>query len=294
MSSDLEKSAENVVFCLGTVKSGTTWLYRYFYRHPQFVLPAIKELHFFDAVDNQMLARWMQDIDTNIGLLKKWKRKADLIQEIRFADAKTYRDVLQSLDEERYKEYLQSKTDTGFWTGDFTPCYSILSEERLGKMSGMFENARFVLLLRDPIDRLWSHVRMIAKRRADKGEDITKRARYILNNALGGNENPILARGDYPTILDKMDAAIPPENLFIMTYEEMLAQENLDRLCAYLDVEPQEGAFASVVHKGVSVEMREEERALAANFLAPHYDYIENRFGKLPQGWDREGHHLVA
>ena len=36
--------------CIGAPKSGTTWLYRNLNTHPSIWIPAVKELHYFDAL----------------------------------------------------------------------------------------------------------------------------------------------------------------------------------------------------------------------------------------------------
>ncbi len=52
--------------------------------------------------------------------------------------------------------------------GDITPAYGLLSVERLRAMAALGET-RFLYILRDPVARLWSHVRMIAGRREPDG-----------------------------------------------------------------------------------------------------------------------------
>ena len=44
-------------FCVGAAKAGTSWLYSQLAAHPECHFRAIKELHYFDAIDGEALER---------------------------------------------------------------------------------------------------------------------------------------------------------------------------------------------------------------------------------------------
>ena len=47
-------------------------------------------------------------------------------------------------------------------SGDITPTYGLLSEADVDSMKSVIPNVKIIFLLRDPIDRAWSHMRMQA------------------------------------------------------------------------------------------------------------------------------------
>ena len=46
-----------VLFCIGAAKAGTSWLHTQLSAHPECHFRAIKELHYFDALDTGRLDR---------------------------------------------------------------------------------------------------------------------------------------------------------------------------------------------------------------------------------------------
>ena len=47
----------SVMICVGSAKSGTSWLHRYLSDHPDCHFRAIKELHYFGGFEGDALAR---------------------------------------------------------------------------------------------------------------------------------------------------------------------------------------------------------------------------------------------
>ena len=45
-------SGQTFIFCVGATKAGTSWLYDYLNSHRECQLPAVKELHYFDALEH--------------------------------------------------------------------------------------------------------------------------------------------------------------------------------------------------------------------------------------------------
>ena len=59
-----------------------------------------------------------------------------------------------------YLAFLLKDSDSKPVIGDITPSYATLSRNEFARMSQLSQNSRFLYLMRDPIDRLWSEIRM--------------------------------------------------------------------------------------------------------------------------------------
>lgn len=282
----------SVVFlCVGAAKAGTSWLYRQLAAHPECHFRSIKELHYFDALEDGTLTRNMQRMRARqIGLLEATGGGLDASPEqaARIADGGDWLDVLERGDAvEAYLDYLRKGSDAGQVVGEATPGYALVSAERLATMARIAPDVRFLFLMRDPVERLWSHVRMIAGRRDSTGEVTARRCENILSRTLAGEETQIVRRSDYREALAKLKAAVPGGKLLIEVFEEMVSGEGLARICDFLGIGRVEPSPIPV-HEGQALAMSPDQQRRAAHWLAPQYDAAHRALGRMPEAWGRE------
>lgn len=281
-----------LLFGVGATKAGTSWLYRFLASHPECHLRTIKELHFYDTLDRGNLEfQSKQFLTKHAALLARREqvpagdpRRRYLRRQI--ADLEAYLPILEAGDEAQYLSYLSEGRGQMALFADVTPAYSLLSVDRLKSMAALAPVTRFVYLMRDPVSRLWSHVRMMANRAAKAGQNLAGHAARIFDNALAGKARHVTDRGDYAGALDRLDAALDPKALFLGFYEELFSAEAIDRLCAFLGITPAEARFDKRVHEGVKIDMTADQRSRAAAYLRPQYDYVLARMGRLPAKWE--------
>ena len=282
----------NVVFlCIGAAKAGTDWLHQQLSSHPDVYLRSIKELHYFDALENGQLDR---ELEKHSGLqenllkrIAKEQRTPDTTQALRLADRGAWMDVLErGEDTSAYLEYLTNGAKNGQVVADMTPAYALLPEERLSRMAAMSKDVRFLFLMRDPVERLWSHIRMIAVRRDPDGQISQKRCARLLQNTLSGGEEQISKRSDYAGTLKRLMAAVPGPQVLIDVFEEMVTGDGLVRICSFLGIAPVTPSLAPV-HKGQALAMTRDQRQAAADWLAPQYEAAEQALGRMPESWAR-------
>ena len=282
-------------FCVGAAKAGTSWLYSQLAAHPECHFRAIKELHYFDAIDDDVLERELDKHQYQQSLILKnvvasgIKKPSDE-QARRLTDRAAWMDVLegQSDDVSAYLAYLNKDAGDAKVIGDITPAYALLSEQRFSAMSKLAGDVRFLMLLRDPVERLWSHVRMIAARRDEAGVATADRCGRILNRTLSGKEDQIARRCDYAGTLERLMNSIPGGKLMVDVFEEMVSGEGLKRICAFLGILPIEGFFAPV-HAGQELQMTKDQRRAASRWLAPQYEASAKALGRMPEAWMRKG-----
>lgn len=278
-----------LLFGVGATKAGTSWLHAYLGAHPQCHVRTLKELHYFDMREAGKLEKSRLEVQQTRNALAAKPMPADPARAasrvLRLQDMDDWAAALAQGNEAAYLAYLNAGRAGAGLVADITPAYALLPEGCLNRMAAMASEVRFVYLLRDPVERLWSHVRMIARRRAAPGEDIAPGANRILKRVLRGEETHITTRGDYRAVLGRLWAAVDPSQLLLAFYEELFSEAEIDRLCRFLGLAPAPAPLTARVHQGVPVPMSAAQRAAAAAFLAPQYQFVADRLGRVPPQW---------
>lgn len=283
-----------VLFGVGAAKAGTSWLWRYLSGHPDCHFRSIKELHYFDSLAQNRMA----------GALRRARAEADALTARLAAAAgaqaeglarrlQDLRDwiavlALRAQDIASYRGYLVAGRGGHRVVGDVTPAYALLPVDRLRDMAGVARDVRFVYLMRDPVARLWSHVRMLARRHAEEGafaETALTLMRGICAGDTSGQAGGVVARGDYAGALERLDRAVDPARLLVMFQEQLITQPGIARLTGFLGIAAHPADLGRQVHGGVPLALPVAERDAARVFLRPQYDAVARRFGDLPEAW---------
>ena len=142
--------------CVGAHKGGTTWLYQQLDSHPDFWMPPVKELHYFDQLSRvHRTSRPRCRDDRDLGFLESLKSLS----------AKPYIDL------EHYAQLFEPKAS--LLSGDISPNYSTLGNEVIRRVVGYFPNLKVIFLARDPVERAWSHLSMEVRYRQIEPFDAT-------------------------------------------------------------------------------------------------------------------------
>jgi hypothetical protein len=150
------RGAEPDFLCIGAHKAGTTWLYQQLDSHPDFWMPPVKELHYFDQLSRVQRAAHPRCRDE---------------RDRRFLERLKSLSVEPGIDVENYGRLFESKAP--LISGDISPNYSTLSNEVIREILGYFSNLKVIFLARDPVERVWSHLSMEVHYRQIKPFDAT-------------------------------------------------------------------------------------------------------------------------
>lgn len=284
-----------ILFGVGATKAGTSWLYRYLHDHPDCALPAVKEAHYWDTFADDARARQVAAFQARVQMLRDihteakfdgrdWKAR-NATQ--RIADMTALLDMLQSdrADDTAYAAWLSKGRKTAAVLADITPSYSLLSEETLDRMMRLSPATVFIYLIRDPLDRLWSNIRMMARRQLRDGEVFEKKANRLLARLIERGEGPIFARGDYKRNIAKLRRVIPEGRLLVHFFDDLFTKDGIGRVCAFLGIAPADHMRDRVVHAGQGAMMRETLRPKAMEMLNDQYEWVARNVGPLPQRW---------
>lgn len=287
---------ETVLYCIGATKAGTSWLYRYLHDHPHCAMPAVKEAHYWDTFDADALEK--QTTAYRVRLREMRAAKVDAHEagqgwKVKNLDRRIneMKNLLDTLEGDRagdtaYRAWLTGDRGTPELVADMTPNYATLSDDVLARMVALTPQTKVVFLIRDPLDRLWSHIRMQARRQQQAHEVYEKKANNILYRMLNRDqERHILERGDYPKIIRRLRRVVPEAQLRVQFTEDMLTTNGVAPLCDFLGIAPVAAQVKTAVHEGSKVVMLDKLRPRALGLLNEHYEWVARNVGPLPQRW---------
>lgn len=277
------------LFGVGATKAGTTWMYRYLAAHPECHLRSVKELHFFDSLDKG----FDRQIKVNRDKLERVTAELAVAPAARAERLRgSARDLAEWLavlekgeDLTAYRAYLEGWRGAKRVVGDITPAYADLSGARLNQMLSTAADHRVVYLLRDPVSRFWSHVRMVAGRSRAGQADFALEAGRVVDRVLAGEPSEIAKRSDYQGALTRLWATVAPERLLVLFQERLFSAPGLSQLCRFLGIRAKTADTAVRVHEGLPLAMTPMQKARIRAFLQPQYDFVAKAFPALPDSW---------
>lgn len=281
-----------LLYGIGAAKAGTSWLHRYLSLHPEVAMPEPKELHFFDSLE---FGGRLKEVDKTMRRIATIEmkiegtsgpRRAGLKR--RHADLCRYGALMAQEDAgpAEYAAFLQEAAHGRPVVGDITPAYALLPEARYAEMAALAPVTRFIMILRDPVERAWSNIRDVAARRAQRPEQVAEIAQRILNRVYSGDARDVIDRSDYRGALTRLWNVVPGSSVLVEFYERLFEGSTLDRLCGFLGIAPKAGEAERRVHGSVSLPLADQDRARLRDALQTQYDYVADRFGAaLPDQW---------
>jgi hypothetical protein len=268
--------AQNMIFDektfvlgVGAGKSGTTWLYGYLSEREDIFMPSRKELHYFDT-------KYRPDTVGGVRrrLLDEWTR-ADTQSDERNGPTSSHEDAV-------YRDFFRRRVPKNVnLFGEITPGYAVIGELGFRKIRELFRTIRIIFLMRDPVERFYSHVRMNRNKRMTKSmppKDIASTIDNPRYTELSAYEN---------TIRD-LEAVFKPHELIYLFYETLFRDETVGKLCALLGVEYRPADFGEVAKSGGTHDpVPPEVHQRFVEKFRPTYRFCREKFGPdLPEQWN--------
>ncbi|MEL6688959.1 MAG: sulfotransferase [Pseudomonadota bacterium] len=283
------------LYCVGATKAGTSWLYRTLADRPDVALSAVKETHFWDTLASDDRADQIAAFERQLQGFETARTEADARGQgwkvsnmtRRIADMTRLLNMLREGSIEAYIDYISAKADAETrLVGDICPAYALVPVETLSAMVSAAPDARFLYLVRDPVARLWSAVRMQADRQLQPGQTVAQKAHNILQRVLNCDaETHLTARGDYAGTVRRLRDAVPEGQLKVMYMEELVTDAGYANLCQWLNLPEAPAPVSEKVHEGQNIKIRADLADQAARMLAPQYAFAAAEIGPLPAAW---------
>ncbi len=276
---------------IGAQRSGSTWLHRNLSLHPDIWLAPVKELHYFDgrgmgkpdAVWEKFFTRQWPHKRYRRLLLSRLKAKT---KSCRIADwAWDYRFFFKPQSDQWYASLFDQ--GKGKCTGEITPAYALLDRSMIVDIHSMMPEAKILFMMRNPIDRSWSHVvKDFAEHKKRSLDSVTDEE---WKSALG--HRGVTLRSDYIRTLDLWGEHYPKDQIFVGFFDDILERprELLLDVYRFLGVRASEEllpvGLAKAVNTGYRASVPERwERYLSREYI-DQLRVLSNRFSGPTSNW---------
>lgn len=269
--------------CIGAQKAATSWLYNSFRWVPGIFLPALKELHYFSQVHCEDAAQYAP---------KQRRRRIDQFRAYHLANKKrnAYQEMVlrqldhldtETVDDDWYRGIFEFANPNDI-CGEICPSYMTMNMRGIRHLFQMNPLVRIIVIVRDPVDRAWSHIRMLAKaEHLDVDIDKLAKRRTPLT--------PYLNYTDYASSIPRWQHLTMPDRFKILNYDQVASDpravfDEVARFIGLPEAQPTDD-LSKGVFTGSQSEMPDALRKRLLKQLAPQYEYLETLFPDLVPQW---------
>lgn len=271
---------------VGATKCATSWIYTYLRSLEGVSASPLKEVHFFDRTS--AAASEQIDLFAMKRLAYHFRQEGDVVENLRNRPAfqASLERVKMIYDSAAYLDHFAgictADTKTLF---EITPAYSSIGHAGFRYMKDFFATQdmvpKILFIMRDPVDRLWSHLRY----RDQNTPDLN-----VLDAWPQMVEDPEIAGlADYRCTVDALDRVFPAENILFLFYEDLFCEATLRQLCTFAGAAYQPASTnESVNETTLKLDLPDQVRDALLDLLAPQYAFCRQRFSEdVPQSWRR-------
>lgn len=279
-------AAENMkypdFYGIGVQKAGTTWLHAQLSKHPDIFMPNLKEIQYFNHLYIPDHRGWTDQ--HRISRLQNMLENAIKAEKVNYDWIAYLANCAKNeLTDEWYAHFFSIAGDK--IAGEITPEYSLLPDEGIEHMLRLNPEAKFILFLRHPVERDFSHAKMILDHRGqlDQGRSQEELDTLLLEVL---DYRGVYERSDYQTIIERWKRVLSnQEQLYIGFYDWIKTKpyELLREVCIFLSCEYIDEYFKDadeVVFEGRTILITEEIRKTLTERHEKTIDYINQTFGE--------------
>jgi hypothetical protein len=259
--------------CVGSERSGTTWLWRCMMVHPNIGVPATKELRFFnrgfeyDRLHFRALSQFLENpraCPTRPDFLERVATEMRLL----YGGLPAY-----------YRIFGQLSQPV---VGELTPQYCFQPAKRVQQMHDAAPDARILYMLRDPVDRLLAGARMVAQREQRPLSD------HALKKAAS---DPVqLCLTDTPAHLHVFEDIFGADRVQVFFFDDITERPAglIDDICGYIGAQTAdlpETDLRQKINEGADFQPSDGLKRKIYRNIAPIYDRLESRFPERVAQW---------
>ena len=256
---------------VGSAKSGTTWLHEYLSAAPGVYGGPMKEYHVWDSL-----------------FVPECEGFKVTLEQTLVADEYRVGWLMQNIEGYYHSFFLRLLRNPGVdITMDISPAYCAVNADILKFVRDGFlkhdVDFKVVFLMREPVERSWSMMRLLYQRQGKVENAIP--SREILAYA---KSRDCAIRGRFEVIVPHLESIFAPEQLYFGLYEEMFEEEKIKQISEFLGV-PANPAFAEnhINTTDRSGSLDPTVRAEIERHYADTYEFVYKRFPQAERLWIR-------
>ncbi|WP_139558665.1 sulfotransferase [Methylotetracoccus oryzae] len=265
--------------CIGAQKAGTSWLWSMLRQNPAIWMPPIKELHFFDHVFLPENRGWIEK-----GLAQQVKKLlAAECREAEGIDLECVRYLVTVGTEAPFTEHwyrgVFSHPDANEKIlGEVTPAYCAIGAAGVAYLKQLLGRVKAIYLIRDPVDRALSQIRMTIQRSKTFDAAEPKAWERVANSTAVHN------RGNYAEYIPLWVDGLGKENVLFLPFGDIVRRP----LALLRDVEKFLGCeemrhysgVNSKVHKTGNIEIPSSVVERIEDTMKVQRQFLESYFGR--------------
>jgi hypothetical protein len=253
---------------IGPHRTGTTWLYRNLSEHPEVLISEPKELYFFDRLKSPADPRYhSNELDWYLEIFRdspqRWIRK-----------------TLHHL--VNYRELYRPRI-----RGEATASYAVIDRDLIEEIAILNPQIKVIVLIRDPVERAWSHAKK------DLGRRQNRRVAEIADAEFEAFFKAPYQRklGRFAEIVDNWSACLESGNVFTGRFDDIAARPEalLEEIFRFLGIRSGRAytrrAARRSVNRTEATGVPERHRRFLEDWLKAEIEELQVRFGL---SWSRE------
>jgi hypothetical protein len=267
--------------CFGMQKAGTRWLFDQMNAREDVWMPPIKEISFFNR---KCL------VERNLSILERNKGSLPLVAHLsngykrrvfcrHFA---TYRRSQSGM--EWYRRLFDLKGQ--HISGDITPDYSELEPTAIRRIAREFPRTKFILLIREPVDRVWSALCMDLRKGKVNKEQMT--TWETLLPLLEKKNREMKSRP--AELWQRWTAEVPSDRIAFWFFDDICTrpQQVVDEICGFLGIKAGPGLLPAKHNRkqgNEKIEMPPHIREKLTKYYAAELEVCATVFGSHAIKW---------
>lgn len=260
---------EQLLIGAGAMKAGTTWLYKQLDTHPHIYFTPEKEIHYFSYKNG--LGKRLEHTERQ----RKYNRAISHHAKPKVVDWYKYYAQPEQINDAWYCSLFAAAPEQAY-CADFSNQYALLPEQSLEQIPQVAKHVKVIYTLRDPLERLWSHIKFQYKfiGNEDGVDNLTvNEFNRLINNAL------FWKNAQYLSNYQKLVNVFGKQNVQLFYLENFIAfpQGSLWGVEKFLDIPHIEFKAEEAnkkVNKTKEMPMPEQWRNIASKKLQPIYDEL--------------------
>lgn len=268
-------SVERVVICVGAQKAATSFLYRALEHDNRICASPVKEVHYWDTIGGREPRRfrrraWREFVAT------RSRRELELAI-LRHIGTWGYG---------RYRDFLLRDYQGQPVVFEASPSYALCRPDTLAKMGRIAPDTRLILIVRDPVERMWSAAKYMWRGQLEDGRVSESEIIDFFVDRVNRTDSIGHAHSTYDRTIKNFEVAGQSDKLTVL-FQETLSEPS------------ERAALAQAVgfHAAMDFKVRanthlqhfplpDDARAAAIKAFGATYNYMHDRFGdRVPEAW---------
>jgi hypothetical protein len=280
------KIFDKILFSIGAMKAGTSWVFELLKDHPEIDTVPIKEVHYFwDRYGTfRLLTREQRIVTTLVHLNHLLPNCSPVKTPALLSWFERY--LSDRVDDVWFGNLFSGRTETRI-CAEFSNMNAVLPNEGWDHIRSIAHTVRILYTIRNPVERMWSHTRfhaqIIGKSDELQSWDSTQFRGFI-------EESGVSAHSAYSTIIRSLRANFSADEHLVLFFDDIKKQpiQFLRRVETFLGIHNRDYA----AHELTSVHNQTPPMTMPASFLdavesqvASELDKIRELNPNVPVDW---------